>query len=66
VAAVGSRGEGDVLLGWGNCPCFRWAPAVDWSCPGGTHELRMGLGQGVKKAAGLTSFSASSLPGCTY
>ncbi|XP_075268098.1 uncharacterized protein LOC142359279 [Opisthocomus hoazin] len=66
VAAVGSGGEGDVLLGWGNSPCFRWAPAVGWSCPGGTCELRMVLGQGVKKAAGLTRSSASRLTGCTY
>jgi len=52
VAAVGSKGGGDVPWGWGHGPCSGWAPAVGRGCPGGTCEVRMGLGQGVKKAAG--------------
>jgi len=28
------------------------APAVGWGSPGGTRDVRMGLGRGVQKAAG--------------
>lgn len=52
MVVVGSRGRGDVLWGWGHGPCSQWAPAVSWGSPGVTHEVRMGLGQGFKKAAG--------------
>jgi len=32
--------------------CSGWAPAVGQGSPGGTREVRMGLGQGVKKDVG--------------
>jgi len=51
---VAAEGEGATCFGAGaKAPvCSGWAPAVGQGSPGGTREVRMRLGQGVKKDGG--------------
>lgn len=47
-----------MLWGLGDGP---WPPEVGWGSPCGTCEVRMGLGQGLKKAVGGNGLGQSQV-----